>query len=1331
MKSFGCAFLVSILAGSAGWAQISGENADDSGTANRPFLITPAYAQGLIRDLVFLADNRTLVTSDGRTTTFWDVDSGLIVYKMTGAAGARITPDKAYSWGHVMNPVVRATRVDVNDLHGPRVNVLIENPDLVLADALKSTLLFRNGRDGQVLLTPTPESAPASAKAEWLTIPSRKGFWRGAALNPLGRTAAVGSYDGSILVYDYVSHTTLFDIKPTDAAITDAAFSPNGELLATVSHPRGCFKGDPQNTSFTISGRTATCPAKSTITVRDATSGKQVYASTEDRTDTVAFSPDSLRLAIGMSDRFQVVVLATKATRNFPLTLDMNRVGRGEGRIVRIAFRPDDQMFAETSYGPVHLVDRASGRVVRSLADPPTSVMNDVLTGTGRLLTVVTKPSRIVVTELSPGASSRILKTNPATVGSPSVSGDGSTLLARGADKKIRVWSIDRAALQCALPETTPPADEWRARALTTDGSLAALPGAEHEGLGQEVELWDTRSCRLLETIVPAAPQTQAPVFALLNPSFEGRDRYLRRITRVAISGNGRFLSWVTRENVVHFWDLKQKRLVSTARIPVPAVFSERDEQTLKVTNRLRSNGAALALPPPGDAGDPLRFDQLSWGITGIDFSPDESTLATLDANGQVRLWSSETGSLKLTLGSISEEAVFVLDGRFRRPFGWSTFAFSPDGRFGLNGSLSINRPALWDIRTGKALHTFDGPSVFGSSAAFTSDGNTAVFGGQATSGLQFSDVSTGGILAFLRVYGDGSDWMVNTPDGLFDGTPAAYRQAGWGFPGKSRFAVPLEAFFSDYYHPGLIPEVLAGTRIRAKRDLAQLDRRQAKVQMEQLPAPEGASASMVRLRIRVTPPSDSTDRSDPVAIRDLRLFRNGSLVHLWRGQLKPGADGAVDVNASVRLTAGPNEFVAYAFNQDNVQSAKGTVVVDGAASLARAGTAYLLVAGVNQYENPQFNLKYAAADARMMAEELSGQLRQTGRYGDVKVISFLDADATKTKLLTALIQLSGGATAERSQIGPARPEDAVFIFFAGHGWARNGQFYLIPHDLGYRGPRAQLSSDAASQKAVLDHAISDSELGAAVENIDAGLIALIIDACNAGQLLESEESRQGPFNSKGLAQLAWDKGMFVLTAAQSYQAALEASELQHGYLTYALLEEGLKERKADRDPEDGRIDLKEWFDFASSRVPEMQRERSDRARLLVQGSAGAKSGTNSGASGLQAPRAFYRSELRSRFLVAGPMEAQAEDCSREPSLKSTGGGDPVSLEFRNATTSIRKVYWIDFVGNRQLHNTLAPGGVFTIDSYATHSWLVADASDQCMAVYSPAVGREVVAIRK
>ena len=144
-------------------------------------------------------------------------------------------------------------------------------------------------------------------------------------------------------------------------------------------------------------------------------------------------------------------------------------------------------------------------------------------------------------------------------------------------------------------------------------------------------------------------------------------------------------------------------------------------------------------------------------------------------------------------------------------------------------------------------------------------------------------------------------------------------------------------------------------------------------------------------------------------------------------------------------------------------------------------------------------------------------------------------------------------------------------------------------------GERTKL--DVTGLQSILEHGISDEELERAVEGIDADKLLMVIDACNSGQALEAEEKRRGPMNSKGLAQLAYEKGMYILTAAQSYQAAQETSQLGHGLLTYALVEEGLKAAAADSDPKDGEVGVREWFDYASTRVPNMQIEKMKQAR--------------------------------------------------------------------------------------------------------------------------------------
>ena len=67
----------------------------------------------------------------------------------------------------------------------------------------------------------------------------------------------------------------------------------------------------------------------------------------------------------------------------------------------------------------------------------------------------------------------------------------------------------------------------------------------------------------------------------------------------------------------------------------------------------------------------------------------------------------------------------------------------------------------------------------------------------------------------------------------------------------------------------------------------------------------------------------------------------------------------------------------------------------------------------------------------------------------------------------------------------------------------------------------------------------------------------------------------------------------FSFCCAQSYQAALEADELGHGLLTFALIEEGLKEVEADRAPKDGR------FIYASGLTMPPRACRNSKGKML------------------------------------------------------------------------------------------------------------------------------------
>jgi hypothetical protein len=125
----------------------------------------------------------------------------------------------------------------------------------------------------------------------------------------------------------------------------------------------------------------------------------------------------------------------------------------------------------------------------------------------------------------------------------------------------------------------------------------------------------------------------------------------------------------------------------------------------------------------------------------------------------------------------------------------------------------------------------------------------------------------------------------------------------------------------------------------------------------------------------------------------------------------------------------------------------------------------------------------------------------------------------------------------------------------------------------------------------LLKTSVSDLDFENAFADIDARRLILIVDACQAGFIAADSGQRVGPFNTRGLAQLAYEKGMYILGAAQSYHAALEVARHQHGLLTYALIVEGLLEQAADFSPRDRDILDEEWLRFPLTRVPELQRE--------------------------------------------------------------------------------------------------------------------------------------------
>lgn len=546
----------------------------------------------------------------------------------------------------------------------------------------------------------------------------------------------------------------------------------------------------------------------------------------------------------------------------------------------------------------------------------------------------------------------------------------------------------------------------------------------------------------------------------------------------------------------------------------------------------------------------------------------------------------------------------------------------------------------LWNTRRNQ-LYTLKDHSAQLTSAEFSLDEKHLLTSSEDGT-IRLWDTDSGQLLlTFVLI--NKSDWLVMTPEGFFDGTPNAWKQLLWRFNNNNLEDASVELYFNDFFHPNLFQDVIAGKSPKAKagQELEKIDRRQPKVEIVAI---NGQAKS--RLEVQSADQSTTDKRMATVLLevidntnkkrqsnhqvtsgaQDLRLFRNGLLVKVWSGDIFNKASGceAVQTNpneprrvrcqANVPIVRGDNNFTAYAFNSSNVKSNDDTLTVKGADSLKRAGTLYVLAIGVGQYENPQYNLNYTVADAQSFGEEVKQRQEQIRHYERVEIISLLNNQAKKINILTELKKL-----AETIQ-----PEDGLIVYFSGHGTAQKDRFYLIPYDIGYMGPRKNLSSE--SLQAILAKSISNTELEEAFRGIDAGQLLLVIDACNSGQALDAEERRRGPMNSKGLAQLAYEKGMYVLTASQSVELAFESEALKHSYLTYALVEEGLKSRVKEADANnDGQVWLREWFDYTAQRVPRMREEKVEQKAKQQKKALELVEVAEQGR--VQTPRVFYRRE--------------------------------------------------------------------------------------------------------
>ncbi|TWJ24509.1 hypothetical protein [Micromonospora endolithica] len=85
------------------------------------------------------------------------------------------------------------------------------------------------------------------------------------------------------------------------------------------------------------------------------------------------------------------------------------------------------------------------------------------------------------------------------------------------------------------------------------------------------------------------------------------------------------------------------------------------------------------------------------------------------------------------------------------------------------------------------------------------------------------------------------------------------------------------------------------------------------------------------------------------------------------------------------------------------------------------------------------------------------------------------------------------------------------------------------------------------------------------------------------------------------------------------------------------------------------------------------------------------------------------------------PGELAPLPASREPTLRSRGGGPETFVDFVNARRAPVHVHWLNYDGRRQRYAVLEPGQGYRQHTYVGHPWVVTEADGRALVCFQPA----------
>jgi WD40 repeat protein len=507
------------------------------------------------------------------------------------------------------------------------------------------------------------------------------------ALSPDGRILASGGWDHTIALWDVDTAHQLRTLRGHSQSINSVAFSFDGKLIASGSDDNS-------------------------IRLWQVSSGKEVR--------TIA-----IKSASEGSNRF--VDINTGKPISAPRGAPPGLSGVVTDSVNSVSFSPDGTKLASLSLS-VRNFDLNGMDLVTKLWD--------VKTG---------KEIRTFETFSGGGQVSKFVFENPdhnALIGSVSFSTDGTTLIGRSADYKVKLWDVSSGKTLREFPVITFSDDPVKSKKIreqferitwkfnphlptfSPDGKLFAIV------LENNVLLWDVTAQKSIQAFGGQANSVEA----------------------VAFDPEGKILLTAGPALPTRLWDLTTGRVArSLDRNSFPygamsVAVSARQRIVATASPDVRDETATIELWDLNTGNKRRSFSDKSSGEFSIAFSPDGRTLAVGRLGDVTSLWDTMTGDKIRDLGKTYFRyniVAFSTDGKTLARTSWgdtvaktSQSATSPvdDPKvkeiLGASGSVNSRSIDLWDVETGSQIQRITEPGTSFYSIGFSPDGSVMAAAG-------------------------------------------------------------------------------------------------------------------------------------------------------------------------------------------------------------------------------------------------------------------------------------------------------------------------------------------------------------------------------------------------------------------------------------------------------------------------------------------------------------------------------------------------------------------------------------------------------------------------